>query len=210
MFSTIEEVIRQLRERNRPFILVDSGDRENEGDIVVPVQILTSEIMNFVVTHCRGLPCVCVTKSLCEKLELELIKRSGSCDSSNVARFVTTIEAKEGVSTGISVRDRVHTMRLLVDDDVRKDHFVSPGHVFPLMIEERGLAIRSGHTEGAATFSCLAGFKPESMICEILDETGDAARLPYLSEFAKKHDLCLTSIDLLISYLKEKGTSILF
>ncbi|ABD45739.1 3,4-dihydroxy-2-butanone-4-phosphate synthase [Neorickettsia sennetsu] len=210
MFSTVEEVIHQLKERNKPFVLVDSSDRENEGDIVVPVQILTSEIMNFVVTHCRGLPCVCVTKSLCEKLGLDLIKRSDSCESSNVARFVTTIEAKEGVSTGISVRDRVRTMRLLANDNVDKDSFVSPGHVFPLMIEEGGLMVRSGHTEGAATFARLAGFKSESMLCEILDEAGDAARLPYLTDFARKYDLCLTSIDLLITYLKEKGTSILF
>lgn len=210
MFSEVEEVVRQLREKRRPLVLVDSDDRENEGDVVVPVQMLTEEIMNFVITHCRGLPCVCVTKELCNKLGLDLIKRSGIPEVSNVARFVTTIEAREGVSTGISVSDRVRTMHLLVDDNVGRNDFVSPGHVFPLMIDEGGLAARSGHTEGAATFSFLAGFKPQVMVCEILDESGESARLPYLLDFAKKHDLCLASVDALSAYLRENNMSVLF
>ncbi|AHX11555.1 3,4-dihydroxy-2-butanone 4-phosphate synthase family protein [Neorickettsia helminthoeca str. Oregon] len=210
MFSTVEEILQELKEKRKPFVLVDSGNRENEGDIVVPVQLLTREIMNFAVTHCRGVPCVCVTEELCKKLELTLLRRSGIDDVPNVARFVTTIEAREGVTTGISVADRVRTMGLLVQDNVTKDDFVSPGHVFPLMIDKDGLEARLGHTEGSATFACLAGFKPESMICEILDEQGDSARLPYLTEFIKKHDLRITSIDILHRYLKERGMTLRF
>lgn len=206
MFSPTEEILELIAD-GKPFLLVDSEDRENEADLIIPAQFITKEIINFMITHCRGLICTPITSSLAKRLELDLMKRR---NTKNSAFFTTSIEAKNNVTTGISAADRAKTIKLLTEDNITADHFVTPGHVFPLIINAGGLKARQGHTEGAATLAWLAGLKPTTTICEVLDDNGDSAKLPFLSEFIKKHNLKITTIKDLLRYLDEKQLNITF
>lgn len=208
MYSSIEEVIVDIKTRKKPFVLVDSEDRENEGDLVIPAELADRNIINFMITHCKGIVCTCITESLAKKLELGLMKRSEI--KANNAYFTVSIEAKDGVTTGISATDRAHTINLLTKDDVKKEYFITPGHIFPLIVNKKGLGGRSGHTEGGATITKLAGFKPIAVICEILDENGDSASKEYLSKFIMRYDLKLTSIKILQDYLSQNKLEISF
>ncbi|ODR99103.1 3,4-dihydroxy-2-butanone 4-phosphate synthase [Methyloceanibacter methanicus] len=197
LLSPIEEVIEDAR-NGRMFILVDAEDRENEGDLVIPAQMATSDTINFMAKHGRGLICLSVTNDRAKQLRLELMSQSNR--SRHSTAFTVSIEAREGVSTGISAHDRAHTISVAIDPT--KDHrdIVTPGHVFPLLAREGGVLVRAGHTEAAVDISRLAGLYPAGVICEIMNDDGTMARLPDLVGFAEHHGLKIATIADLIAY----------
>ncbi|MEZ5829086.1 MAG: 3,4-dihydroxy-2-butanone-4-phosphate synthase [Hyphomicrobiales bacterium] len=195
--SPIEEVIEDAR-NGRMFILVDAEERENEGDLVIPAQMATPDVINFMAKHGRGLICLALTPERASQLHLELMSRSNRQRHSTA--FTVSIEAREGVSTGISAHDRAHTISVAIDPT--KDHrdVMTPGHVFPLLAKEGGVLVRAGHTEAAVDMARLAGLYPAGVICEIMNDDGTMARLPDLVDFAKTHDLKIATIADLIAY----------
>ncbi len=198
--SPVTEIIAELR-AGRMVILVDEEDRENEGDLVMAAEFVTPEAINFMVTHARGLVCLTLTKERCEQLGLApMVKANGTRYGTN---FTASIEAAEGVSTGISAADRAHTIRTAVARDARPSDLVQPGHVFPVQAEPGGVLVRAGHTEAGCDLTALAGLTPAAVICEILKEDGTMARLPDLVEFAKRHNLKIGTIVDLIQYRSE-------
>ncbi len=199
---SIENIIEQAR-AGRPFILCDDEKRENEGDLIVPAQFITPEIVNFMVTQARGLVCLAITKARADILRLPLQPVRG--ESRFGTAFTVSIEAKEGVTTGISAFDRAHTIATAIDERKGADDIVTPGHIFPLIAREGGVLERAGHTEAAVDIARLAGLNPSGVICEIMREDGHMARGPELSLFAKKHGLALGTVESLIRYRREKG-----
>ncbi|MEM7191549.1 MAG: 3,4-dihydroxy-2-butanone-4-phosphate synthase [Pseudomonadota bacterium] len=197
LLSPIEEVIEDAR-NGRMFILVDAEDRENEGDLVVPAQMATPDAINFLAKHGRGLICLAVTNDRARQLRLELMSQSNR--SRHSTAFTVSIEAREGVSTGISAHDRAHTIAVAIDPTKDNDDIVTPGHVFPLLSKEGGVLVRAGHTEAAVDISRLAGLNPAGVICEIMNDDGTMARLPDLVTFAQHHDLKIATIADLIAY----------
>ncbi|MFD0987334.1 3,4-dihydroxy-2-butanone-4-phosphate synthase [Methyloligella solikamskensis] len=195
--SPIEEVIEDAR-NGRMFILVDAEERENEGDLVIPAQMVTPEVINFMATHGRGLICLSLTEERVEQLRLELMSRSNKTRHSTA--FTVSIEAREGVTTGISAHDRAHTISVAIDANNDYRDIVSPGHVFPLVAKEGGVLVRAGHTEAAVDVARLAGMIPAGVICEVMKDDGTMARLPDLIEFAQRHDLKIGTIADLIAY----------
>jgi len=195
--SPIEEVIEDAR-NGRMFILVDAEERENEGDLVIPAQMATPDAINFMTKHGRGLVCLSITPERAKQLRLEMMSRSNRTRHSTA--FTVSIEAQEGVSTGISAHDRAHTVAVAIDPT--KDHrdVVTPGHVFPLVAKEGGVLVRAGHTEAAVDIARLAGLYPAGVICEIMNDDGTMARLPDLVTFAKRHGLKIGTIADLIAY----------
>jgi 3,4-dihydroxy 2-butanone 4-phosphate synthase/GTP cyclohydrolase II len=195
--SKIEDVIEDAR-NGRMFILVDDEDRENEGDLVIPAQMATPESINFMAKHGRGLICLALTRTRCEQLGLKLMS------SENLSRhqtaFTVSIEAREGVTTGISASDRARTIAVAIDPDKTARDIVSPGHVFPLMARDGGVLVRAGHTEAAVDVARLAGLNPSGVICEIMNDDGSMARLPDLVKFAQFHSLKVATIADLIAY----------
>jgi 3,4-dihydroxy 2-butanone 4-phosphate synthase/GTP cyclohydrolase II len=195
--SPIEDVLEDAK-NGRMFILVDDEDRENEGDLIIPSQMATPDAINFMATHGRGLICLTMTAERSEELGLEMMSRNNR--TRHHTAFTTSIEAAEGVTTGISAADRAHTVAVAIDPTKSKDDIVTPGHVFPIVARRGGVLVRAGHTEAAVDIARLAGLIPSGVICEIMNDDGTMARLPDLVEFAKKHNLKLATIADLIAY----------
>ena len=195
--SSIEEIIEDAR-HGRMFILVDHEDRENEGDLVIPAEMCTAEAVNFMAMHGRGLICLTLTGERIDQLGLPLMASKNS--SRHETAFTVSIEAREGVSTGISAADRALTVAVAIDPTKSGADIATPGHVFPLRAREGGVLVRAGHTEAAVDVSRLAGLNPSGVICEIMNEDGTMSRLPDLVSFAQKHGLKIGTISDLISY----------
>ena len=195
--SPIEEIIEAAR-NGRPYILVDAEDRENEGDIIIPAQFATPEQINFMARHARGLVCVAMTGDRAAELRLPPMVAENL--SGHRTAFTVSIEAREGVTTGISAYDRAHTIAVAMDPSKDWHDIVSPGHVFPLVARPGGVLVRAGHTEAAVDVSRLAGLLPAGVICEVLNDDGTMARLPDLIRFSQTHDMPIGTIADLISY----------
>ena len=195
--STVEEIIEDAR-NGRMFILVDHEDRENEGDLVIPAQMATPEAINFMATHGRGLICLSLPGSRIDALGLPLMSPKNS--SRHETAFTMSIEAREGVTTGISAHDRARTVAVAIDPTRGAADIATPGHVFPLRARDGGVLVRAGHTEAAVDVSRLAGLNPSGVICEIMNDDGTMARLPDLVAFAQRHNLKIGTISDLIAY----------
>lgn len=195
--ASVEEIIAEVR-NGRMVILVDDEDRENEGDLLIPAQMATPESINFMATHGRGLICLCLTADRCNQLGLELMSRNNG--TRHGTAFTVSIEAREGVDTGISAADRARTVAVAVDATKTRDDIVTPGHVFPLIARDGGVLVRAGHTEAAVDLPRLAGLNPSGVICEIMNDDGTMARLNDLIPFARKHGLKIGTIRDLIEY----------
>ncbi|MBW6531185.1 3,4-dihydroxy-2-butanone-4-phosphate synthase [Sphingomonas sp. RRHST34] len=195
--SSPEELIDEAR-NGRMFILVDDEDRENEGDLVIPAQMATPEKINFMAKYGRGLICLALTKPRVEQLGLDLMSRNNG--TRHETAFTVSIEAKEGVTTGISAADRARTIAVAIDSTRVRDDIVTPGHVFPLVARDGGVLVRAGHTEAAVDVARLAGLNPSGVICEIMNEDGTMARLDDLVTFAQFHHLKIGTIRDLIAY----------
>ena len=195
--SPIEEIIEDAR-NGRMFVLVDHEDRENEGDLVVPAQMATPEAINFMATYGRGLICLALTAERVDTLGLDLMAQQNS--SRHETAFTVSIEAREGVTTGISAADRARTVAVAIDAAKGQQDIATPGHVFPLRARDGGVLVRAGHTEAAVDVSRLAGLNPSGVICEIMNEDGTMARLPELIAFAQRHGLKIGTISDLIAY----------
>ena len=196
----IEEIIEEAR-NGRMFILVDDEDRENEGDLVIPAQMATPDAINFMATHGRGLVCLTLTRQRTEQLGLELMSRANG--TRHETAFTVSIEAREGVTTGISAGDRARTVAVAIDATKGRDDIVTPGHVFPLIARDGGTLVRAGHTEAAVDISRLAGLNPSGVICEIMNEDGTMARMDDLVPFARRHGLKMGTIRDLIEYRRK-------
>ena len=195
--SSVEEIIDDAR-NGRMFILVDHEDRENEGDLVIPAQRATPDAINFMATHGRGLICLALPGERIDALGLGLMSTNNS--SRHETAFTVSIEAREGVTTGISAADRARTISVAIDSSKGPQDIATPGHVFPLRAKAGGVLVRAGHTEAAVDVSRLAGLNPSGVICEIMNEDGTMARLPDLVAFAQKHNLKIGTISDLIAY----------
>ncbi|QKP78800.1 3,4-dihydroxy-2-butanone-4-phosphate synthase [Methyloligella sp. GL2] len=180
------------------FILVDAEERENEGDLIIPAQMATPDAINFMATHGRGLICLSLLQDRADQLRLELMARDNK--SRHATAFTVAIEAREGVSTGISAHDRAHTISVAIDSSKDYRDIVTPGHVFPLVAREGGVLVRAGHTEAAVDIARLAGLIPAGVICEVMNDDGTMARLPDLIGFAERHNLKIGTIADLIAY----------
>ena len=195
--SPIEEIIEDARQ-GKMFVLVDDEDRENEGDLVIPAQTATPEAVNFMAKYGRGLICLAMTGERAAHLGLQLMPQKNNSRFSTA--FTVSIEAREGVTTGISAHDRAQTIAVAIDEESDASAITTPGHVFPLVARDGGVLVRTGHTEAAVDISRLAGLHPSGVICEIMDEDGSMARLPQLVAFAQFHGLKVGAIDDLIAY----------
>ena len=203
--SKIAEIIDEAR-NGRMFILADDEDRENEGDLIIPAQMATPEAINFMAKHGRGLICLSLTEDRIETLNLPLMSSSNS--SRHETAFTVSIEAKEGVTTGISAQDRAKTIQTAIDKNKCENDITSPGHVFPLVARDGGVLVRAGHTEASVDLARLSGNIPASVICEIMNDDGTMARVPDLIKFSQKHQIKIGRIVDLISYRLEKDTNI--
>ena len=197
VISSIEEIIEDAR-NGRMFILIDHEDRENEGDLVIPAQMATPDAINFMATNGRGLICLALTSERVDQLGVELMSTNNS--SRHETAFTISIEAREGVTTGISAHDRARTVAVAIDASKGMTDIATPGHVFPLRARSGGVLVRAGHTEAAVDISRLAGLNSSGVICEIMNEDGTMARLPELIGFAQKHGLKIGTISDLIAY----------
>ena len=201
--STIEEIIEDIR-NGRMVILIDDEDRENEGDLVIAAQMATPEAVNFMARYGRGLVCLALTSARVEQLGLTPMTRTNEARMQTA--FTISIEAREGVTTGISASDRARTIAVAIDPTKGSHDIVSPGHVFPLVAREGGVLVRAGHTEAAVDIARLAGLNPSGVICEIMNDDGTMARLPDLVAFAQLHGLKIATIADLIAYRRRKDT----
>ncbi|MFZ5709163.1 MAG: 3,4-dihydroxy-2-butanone-4-phosphate synthase [Pseudomonadota bacterium] len=195
--STIEEIIEDAR-NGRMFILVDHEDRENEGDLIIPAQMCTPNAINFMATHGRGLICLALTGDRIDALGLNLMSPNNA--SRHETAFTVSIEAREGISTGISAADRARTVSVAIDPTKGPQDIATPGHVFPLRAKDGGVLVRAGHTEAAVDISRLAGLNPSGVICEVMNEDGTMARLPDLVAFSQRHGIRIGTISDLIAY----------
>lgn len=195
--SPSEELIEEAR-RGRMFILVDDEDRENEGDLVIPAQFATPDVINFMAKHARGLICLAMARHRVEQLGLPLMAQSNG--TRHQTAFTVSIEARDGVTTGISAADRARTVAVAINPELGREHIVTPGHVFPLVARDGGVLVRAGHTEAAVDLARLAGLNPSGVICEIMNDDGTMARMPDLVAFAQRHGLKLGTIADLIAH----------
>jgi 3,4-dihydroxy 2-butanone 4-phosphate synthase/GTP cyclohydrolase II len=198
--AAIEDVIEDAR-NGRMFILMDADDRENEGDLVIPAQMCTPQAVNFMAKHGRGLICLALTQDRANTLNIPMMTAVNG--TPNQTAFTVSIEAKEGISTGISAHDRAHTISVAIDATKGPADITSPGHVFPLVARHGGTLVRAGHTEAAVDIARLAGLNPAGVICEIMNEDGSMARLPDLVPFAQLHGLKIGTIADLIAYRRK-------
>ena len=196
-FSKINSIIQDAK-KGKMFILVDDKDRENEGDLVIPGSKCNSKIINFMAMHGRGLICLALTKKQIDNLKLPLMSPINK--SRMQTAFTVSIEAKKGITTGISAHDRAKTIKTAINPKTKKKDIVSPGHVFPLVARRGGVLERAGHTEASVDIAKLSKLNPSSVICEVMNEDGRMARLNDLFKFSKKHKIKLASIEDLISY----------
>jgi 3,4-dihydroxy 2-butanone 4-phosphate synthase/GTP cyclohydrolase II len=192
-----EEIIDEAR-NGRMYILVDDEDRENEGDLIIPAQMATPAVINFMAMHGRGLVCLALSKARVDQLGLDLMSRNNGTQFETA--FTVSIEARDGVTTGISAADRARTIAVAIDASKGPEHIVTPGHVFPLIAREGGVLVRAGHTEAAVDVARLAGLNPSGVICEILNDDGTMARLDDLIPYARHHNLKIGTIRDLIAY----------
>ncbi|MEM8921470.1 MAG: 3,4-dihydroxy-2-butanone-4-phosphate synthase [Pseudomonadota bacterium] len=195
--SPIDEIIEDAR-NGRMYILVDAEDRENEGDLIIPAQFATPDQVNFMARFGRGLICLAMNRARARALDLDMMARENR-ESMGTA-FTVSIEAKDGVTTGISAHDRAHTVAVAIDPTKGPEDIVSPGHVFPLVAKDGGVLVRAGHTEASVDISRLAGLYPAGVICEIMNDDGTMARLPELVAFAQLHNMKIGTIADLIAY----------
>ena len=195
--SSPEEIIDEAK-NGRMFILVDDEDRENEGDLVIPAQMATPDAINFMARHGRGLVCLALTRERVEQLGLDLMSRNNG--TRHETAFTVSVEARDGVTTGISAADRARTIAVVIDASKGRDEIVTPGHVFPLVARPGGVLVRAGHTEAAVDVSRLAGLNPSGVICEIMNDDGTMARMDDLVAFAQLHRLKIGTIRDLIAF----------
>ncbi len=198
--SPIEDVLEDAR-NGRMFVLVDAEDRENEGDLVIPAQMATPDAINFMAKYGRGLICLTLTAERAGQLNLDLMTRHN--ESRHQTAFTVSIEAREGISTGISAHDRARTISVAIDPTRGPEDISTPGHIFPLIAREGGVLMRAGHTEAAIDLARLAGLYPSGVICEIMNDDGTMARMPDLVAFARHHGLKLAAIADLIAYRRK-------
>lgn len=203
--ATTEEIIDEAR-NGRMMILVDAEQRENEGDLIIPAQMATPEVINFMAKHGRGLICLAMTAMRARQLQLPFMARDNQ--SRHQTAFTVSIEARDGISTGISVHDRAHTISVAIDPNKTMQDIVSPGHVFPLVAQDGGVLARAGHTEAAVDIPNLAGLYPAGVICEIMNDDGSMARLPDLIKFGQEHNLKIGTIAGLIAYRRRTNVLI--
>jgi 3,4-dihydroxy 2-butanone 4-phosphate synthase/GTP cyclohydrolase II len=202
--ASIPEILAEAR-AGRPFILVDSEDRENEGDLIIPAQFASAETINFMARHARGLICLAITPECAGRLGLEPMVRDNR--AAHHTAFTVSIEAASGVTTGISAHDRAHTIATAIAPAAGPRDLVSPGHVFPLVARPNGVLERAGHTEAAVDIAALAGLIPAGVICEIMNDDGTMARLGDLRRFARRHGLRIATIEELIAWRRANGAS---
>lgn len=200
ILSPIEDIINDAR-NGRMFILIDEEDRENEGDLVIPAQMATPDAVNFMATNGRGLICLALSRERINMLDIPLLPQSrrGGLETA----FTVSIEARDGVTTGISAPDRARTISVAIDPHSRANDIVTPGHVFPLAARDGGVLVRAGHTEAGVDIARLAGLNPSSVICEIMNDDGTMARLPELIKFAQFHGIKIAAIADLIAYRRQ-------
>ena len=201
MLNTIEEIIEDLKQ-GKMVIVVDDASRENEGDITIAAEKITPEIVNFMLTHARGIICLTITEE--HSIRLGLTPMVTNNTSNYQTPFTVTIDAKDGITTGVSTKDRAKTILTAVSEECTPQDLVKPGHVFPLKSHNGGVLVRAGHTEGAVDLARLAGLKPSAVICEIMNEDGSMSKLPELKKFAQKHNLKICTIAGIIKYRHEK------
>jgi 3,4-dihydroxy 2-butanone 4-phosphate synthase / GTP cyclohydrolase II len=210
-FATVEEAVEDVRQ-GKFVVVVDAADRENEGDLTIAAQFATPEAVNFMATHARGLICLCLTEERCD--ELDLRQMTDRNETPFGTAFTISIEAREGVSTGISAHDRARTIQVAIDPSKSPDDLVQPGHVFPLRARAGGVLQRAGQTEAAVDLARLAGLNPAGVVCEIMKDDGTMARVPDLVEYCARHDLKMITVEDLIEYrrrtekLVERVTSV--
>jgi 3,4-dihydroxy 2-butanone 4-phosphate synthase/GTP cyclohydrolase II len=197
LISEIPEILDELR-KGRMIILVDDEDRENEGDLVCAAEMATAEAVNFMARYGRGLICLSLTAEKCDSLGL--FPQSAENTSRLGTAFTVSVDAAEGISTGVSAADRAHTISVAMVDDAKASDFARPGHIFPLRARDGGVLVRAGQTEGAVDLMRLAGMKPAGVICEVMNDDGTMARVPQLKEFCKRHTMKMTSVAKLIEY----------
>ena len=203
--SSIEEVIEEAK-AGRIFILVDDENRENEGDLCIPAENATPEAINFMAKHARGLICLAMQRSRVEQLGLPLMSQNNATRLETA--FTVSIEAREGVTTGISAHDRARTISVAIDPGKTREDIVSPGHVFPLVAREGGTLVGAGHTEAVVDIARMAGMNPAGVICEIMNDDGTMARMPDLIAFAEQHSIKIATIADLINYRRSKESII--
>lgn len=203
--SSVEELIEEAR-NGRIFILVDDEDRENEGDLIIPAQMATPAAINFMATHGRGLVCLAMTKERVTSLGLAPMSRENNAPLQTA--FTVSIEAKEGVTTGISAGDRARTIAVAIDSSRGAEDIVTPGHVFPLAAKSGGVLVRAGHTEAAVDIARLAGLNASGVICEVMKEDGTMARLDDLVTFAQRHNIKIGTIRDLIAWRREHDNNV--
>ena len=201
MLNSIEEIIEDAK-LGKPFIIADDESRENEGDIVAPAQLINVEIIKLMMIYARGLICVAIDQSVADKFDLKLHPRRNIHDFETA--FTYSIDAKNGISTGISAMDKVNTILKLVDQNSTIDDFKVPGHIYPVIARKKGVLERRGHTEAAIDIARLANLKPVMVICEIVNDDGTMARKDNLLEFAKVHDIKISSVEKLVQYIKKQ------
>lgn len=199
--STIDEIIEEVK-AGRPVIITDDEDRENEGDLVIAAQCANAGLINFMAKEGRGLICLPMEGAMVERLDLELMGRGDN--KHHRTAFTVSIEAKEGVTTGISAADRAHTILTAIDPKMTRNNIATPGHVFPLKARDGGVLVRTGHTEAAVDLARLAGFSGAGVICEIMNDDGTMSRLPDLVGFAQLHNLKIGTIADLIAYRRQR------
>ena len=197
MLSKTEDILEDLK-KGKMVLIVDDESRENEGDFIMAASKVTPDDINFMSKYARGLICLTLTRERCKQLNLPLMKTD--TDSKHETNFTISIEASEGVTTGISAYDRAHTIRTAVMPDATSNHISRPGHIFPLMAQPGGVLTRAGHTEAGCDLTRLAGFEPAAVIVEIMSDDGSMARLPELEKIAKDHDIKIGTIEDLIKY----------
>ncbi|RMG15385.1 MAG: bifunctional 3,4-dihydroxy-2-butanone-4-phosphate synthase/GTP cyclohydrolase II [Planctomycetota bacterium] len=199
-FAPVEELLEEIR-AGRMIVLVDDEDRENEGDLCMAAEKVTPEAINFMAVHGRGLICVALDGERCDRLQLH--PQAEQNDALHGTNFTVSVDAREGVTTGISAADRARTTLLLVDDACRPEDLVRPGHIFPLRAVDGGVLVRAGQTEGSVDLARLAGLKPAGVICEIMNEDGSMARVPQLLGFCRRHGLKMGSVADIIRYRRQ-------
>ncbi len=201
MLNTIEDIIEDLK-KGKMVIVVDDANRENEGDLTIAAEKITPEAINFMLTHARGIICLTITDERARQLGLTPMVTNNT--SNYQTPFTVSIDAKNGITTGVSTKDRAKTILTAVSEDCTPLDLVKPGHIFPLKSQSGGVLVRAGHTEGAVDLARLAGLKPAAVICEIMNEDGSMSKLPELRKFAEKHNLKMCAIADIIKYRHEK------
>ena len=199
--SSVEEIIEDQR-AGKMVIMVDDENRENEGDLIIPAEKIDDKAVNFMARYGRGLICLSLTEERVKQLDLPLMSQNNETRDSTA--FTVSIEAKEGVTTGISAQDRAITIQAAINKDMTKDDIMSPGHVFPLVARDGGVLVRAGHTEASVDLARLSGNIPAGVICEIMNDDGTMARIPDLIEFSKEHKIKIGRIVDLIAYRRDK------